>query len=178
MEYNYKPTEYEIKLIILYIVKNVKKSVDYTLLDLIISSVTNVNYFELEPYIAELIEKDNLMEYESEGNIYFSIKDSGEETLDFFKHKIPGSIMSGLVETITDINRNEARGNSFFVDYIPINANEYAVTFSMVEGGVPLINMELYAGSKERAAKICNYIKNNTADFYKSLTGIIDNGTK
>ena len=168
----------EIKLIILYIVKNVKKSVDYTLLDFVISSVTNVNYFELEPYIAELIEKDNLMEYQSDGKIFFSIKDSGEETLDFFKHKIPGSIMSGLVETITDINRTEARGNSFFVDYIPLNSKEYAVTFSMVEGGLPLVNMEFYAGSKERAAIICNYLKNNTAEFYKSLTGIIDDGTK
>lgn len=178
MEYTYKPTGYEIKLIILYTVKTLKKSADYTLLDYVISSAANVNYFELEPYIAELMEQDNLMEYEADGKTYFSIKDSGEETLEFFKHKIPGSIMSRLKDIITTINRQEASGNKFVVDYIPINADEYTVKFSMEEGGVSLMNLELYAGSRERAVAICTYLKNNTAQFYGQVIKYIDEGTK
>lgn len=178
MEYTYKPTEYEIKLIILYTIKTLKKNADYTLLDYVISSAANVNYFELEPYIAELISKDNLMEYTADGKTYFSIKESGEETLEFFTHKIPGSIRSRLEETINIINRKEASGNVFLVDYIPINEQEYSVKFSMEEGGVALINLELYAGSKDRAVEICSYLKNNTTDFYKAVTKLIDNGTK
>ena len=81
MEYTYKPTEYEIKLIILYTVKTLKVSSSYTLLDYVISSAANVNYFELEQYIAALMDKDNLIEYEADGNKYFSITESGEETL-------------------------------------------------------------------------------------------------
>ena len=178
MEYTYKPTEYEIKLIILYTIKTLKKNADYTLLDYVISSAANVNYFELEPYIAELISKDNLMEYEAEGKTYFAIKENGEETLEFFTHKIPGSIRSRLEETISVINRKEASGNSFMVDYVPINEQEYSVKFFMEEGGAILLNMEMYAGSKERAAKICSYLKNNTVDFYKAVTEFIENGTK
>ena len=81
MEYIYKPTEYEIKLIILYTIKSLKVSANYTLLDYVISSAANVNYFDLEQYIASLIDKNNLMEYEADGNIYFSITDSGEECI-------------------------------------------------------------------------------------------------
>ena len=105
MEFTYKPTEYEIKLIILFTIKSLKKNADYTLLDYVISQAANINYFELEPYIAELISKDNLMEYEADGKTYFSIKESGEETLEFFTHKIPGSIRLRLEETIKAINR-------------------------------------------------------------------------
>lgn len=178
MEFVYKPTEYEIKLIILYTVKSLKKNADYTLLDYVISSAANVNYFELEPYIRELIEKENLKEYELDGKTCFSILESGEETLEFFVSKIPASILSSLEETITAINRKEASGNRFFADYVPVNENEYLVKFSMEEGGVSLMSMELYAGSKERASEICSYLKNNTADFYKAVTGIIDRATK
>ena len=178
MEYAYKPTEYEIKLIILFAIKALKKNADYTLLDFVISSAANVNYFELEPYIAELIAKDNLMEYSADGKTYFAIKEKGEETLEFFTHKIPGSIRIALEETINTINRNEKVGNIFVVDYIPVSGNEYNVKFLMEEGGIPLIDLNLYAGSKERAIEICSYLKNNTSDFYKSLTEIIDKGTK
>ncbi len=178
MEYTYKPTEYEIKLIILYTIKHLKKNSDYTLLDFVISSSANVNYFELEPYIAELIAKDNIMEYEADGKTYFSIKESGEETLEFFKYKIPGSILGRLEEIINKINKEEASGNKFFADYFPVGENKYTVKFSMEEGGVSLMNLELYAGSKQRAIAICNYLKNSTAEFYKEITSIIENGSK
>ena len=177
MEFTYKPTEYEIKLIILFTIKSLKKNADYTLLDYVISQAANINYFELEPYIAELISKDNLMEYEADGKTYFSIKESGEETLEFFTHKIPGSIRLRLEETIKAINRKEASGNKFFVDYIPVSETEYMVKLAMEEGGVSLMNLELYAGSRERAVAICSYLKNSTADFYKGVTELIDNGT-
>lgn len=177
MEYAYKPNEYEIKLIILYTIKSLKKNADYTLLDYVISSAANINYFELEPYIAELIAKDNLMEYNADGKTYFAIKENGEETLEFFTHKIPGSIRIALEETINTINRNEKNANKFMVDYVPVNENEYNVKFLMEEGGIPLVDLNLYAGSRERAVEICSYLKNNASEFYKTLTALIDKGT-
>ena len=174
MEYTYKPTEYEIKLIILYAIKALKVSSSYTLLDYVISSSANVNYFELEQYIASLMDKDNLIEYEADGNKYFSITESGEETLEFFSHKIPGSIKTRLEEKIAEINRKERAGNKFYADYFPINENEYMVKFSMEEGGSVLFKFELYAGSRERAVEICSYLKNNTTEFYKTFTENLD----
>lgn len=176
MDYTYKPTEYEIKLIILYTIKTLKVSSSYTMLDYVISSATNVNYFELEQYIATLMDKDNIIEYEADGNKYFSITESGEETLEFFSHKIPGSIRNRLEEKIAEINRKERIGNKFYADYFPINENEYTVKFSMEERGAVLLTFELYAGSRERAVEICSYLKNNTIEFYKQFTEIIDKG--
>ncbi len=178
MEYTYMPTEYEIKLIILFSIKSLKVSADYTLLDYVISSAANVNYFELEEYITSLIDKDNLMEYEADGKRYFSITESGEETLGFFEHKIPGSIKSRLQEIIKEINLKEKLGNKVFADYEPINENEYIVKFSMEEGGVKLMALEIYAGDKRRAIDICSYIKNNTASFYTDITKVIDGGVE
>lgn len=176
LEYAYKPTDYEIKLIILYAVKSLRVGASYTILDYVISSSANVNYFELEQYIKSLIENGNLAEIAADGENIFSITDSGEETLGFFSNKIPGSIMERLDEKISAINREEASGNKIYADYYPVNENEYTVKISLEEGGTVLMSMELYAGSKERAREMCVYLKANTEDFYKKVTALINEG--
>lgn len=176
MEFAYKPTDYEIKLIILYAVKALKLDANYTILDYVISSAANVNYFELEQYIKNLLDSGNLKERIDGNENIFSITDSGEETLSFFSNKIPGSIMERLDNMISGVNREEARGNKVYADYYPINENEYAVKISIEEGKTVLMNMEFYAGSKERAKDICIYLKSNTEDFYKKVAAIINEG--
>lgn len=178
MEYAYKPTDYEIKLIILYAVKSLRIGANYTILDYVISSSANVNYFELEQYIKSLLQNGNISEVLADGENIFSITESGEETLGFFSHKIPGSIMTRLDEKISAINHKEASGNKVCADFVPVNENEYTVKFSMEEGGTVLLNLELYAGSKERAKNICKYLKTNTADFYKQINGLINEGLR
>ena len=176
MEYTYKPTDYEIKLIILYAVKSLKIGASYTILDYVISSAANVNYFELEEYIKSLIENGTLTESVTDGENIFSITDSGEETLGFFLNKIPGSIKERLDNKISAINHKEALGNKIYTDYYPVNENEYIVKFTLEEGKTVLMNMEIYAGSKERAKDMCVYLKANTDDFYKKVAAIISEG--
>ena len=58
MKTMYKPNEYEMKLIILYVIKNLKTSATYTILDYVVSSCVDLNYFDLEQYIGNLIETE------------------------------------------------------------------------------------------------------------------------
>ena len=174
MEYSYKPTDYEIKLAILYTINALKSNADYTVLDLIISYAANVNYFELEQYIGNLIDNGDLRQTEINGGAVFCITPSGEETLGFFAHKIPGSIKVRLDEKVAEINRKEKMGNKIEVDYYPVSKNEYTVKCTMVEGGTPIMNFEFYAGSRERAATICSKIKSNPEEFYKKIAKIVN----
>ena len=177
MEFTYKPTDYEIKLIILYAVKTLKIDANYTILDYVISSSANVNYFELEQYIKNLIDIGNLTERTSGADTVFSITESGEETLGFFSNKIPGSIMERLNDIIFKVNREALSGNKISVDYYPLNENEYTVKISIEEDKKVLMNMEFYAGPKERAREISRYLKANTEDFYKKVASLINEGS-
>ena len=84
--------------------------------------------------------------------------------------------MERLDAKITEINREEAIGNRIFADYYPINENEYIVKFSLEEGKTLLMSMEIYAGSMDRAKKMCAYLKSNTGDFYKKVANIMNEG--
>ena len=176
MEFTYKPTDYEIKLIILYAVKALKIDANYTILDYVISSSANVNYFELEQYIKNLMDSGNLKERMVGQDNIFSITESGEETLSFFSNKIPGSIMERLDDMISSVNREALSGNKIHVDYYPINENEYTVKISIEEDKKVLMNMEFYAGPKERAKDISLYLKANTEEFYKKVAEVINEG--
>ncbi len=174
MEYTYKPTEYEIKLIILYTAHHLKVALSYTMLDYVISSCANVNYFDIGIYIEELISTENLSEYEADGERYFSLTDTGEETLGFFESNIPGSIKLALKDKILEVNKKAGLGNRLYADYIPINQNEYTVKLSLEEGGTVMLGLEMHAGPKERAKEICNYLKNNTDEFYKFIIEFLE----
>ena len=54
--------------------------------------------------------------------------------------------------------------------------NEYIVKFSLEEGKTLLMSMEIYAGSMDRAKKMCAYLKSNTGDFYKKVANIMNEG--
>ncbi len=176
MDFTYIPTEYEIKLMVLYTVANLKIASNYTMIDYVISSCANVNYFELERYITDLMDTKNLTDYEADGQRYYSVTEQGEETLGFFSGKIPGSIRLKLNDKIQEINLENARGNKLFADYFPINENEYTVKFSMEENNTVILNFELYAGSKQHAMEMCKYLKRETSSFYKTLMHTLDEG--
>ena len=176
MEFTYTPTEYEIKLMVLYTVKNLKVASNYTMLDFVISSSADVNYFELERYITDLMSTQNLTSYSADGDKFYAITEAGEETVGFFERKIPGSIRLKLKDKIDEINRENARGNKIFADYIPINENEYSVKLSLEDNGAVILNLEFYAGPKERASEICTYLRKNTTEFYKAFMELVDQG--
>ncbi len=174
MEFTYIPNEYEIKLMILYTVKYLKIACNYTTIDYVISSCANVNYFELEGYITDLMNKGNLSDYDADNEKYYCVTEQGEETLGFFEGKIPGSIRLMLKDKISQMNRESSLGNKLSVDYFPINENEYTVQFLIEENNVVVMNLEFYAGPKERAIDICRYLKKNSSDFYKIMMQSID----
>lgn len=176
MDFTYIPTEYEIKLMVLYTVSHLKVASNYTMIADVISSCANVNYFELESYITDLMANGNLDDYDADGQKYYTTTDTGEETIGFFSSKIPASIRLQLNDKIYGINRENARGNKLFADYLPINEHEYMVKFSMEENNTIVLNFELYAGSKERAAEMCTYLKRDTTGFYKNFMKLMDDG--
>ena len=176
MDFTYIPTEYEIKLMVLYTVAHLKIATNYTMIADVISLCANVNYFELESYITDLMANGNLDDYDADGQKYYTVTQEGEETLGFFSGKIPASIRLKLNDKIHEINRENAKGNKLFADYFPINEHEYTVKFSMEENNTVILNLELYAGTKDHAAQICHYLRKDTTGFYKTLMKIMDDG--
>ena len=171
----YKPDEYEMKLIILYVIQNLKISATYTILDYIISSTVDLNYFDLQNHIDNLIETDNIAELEIDDEKVYSITVPGEETIGFFRDRIPFSIREKLDAHIKEYtNEKENYSSEITSDYYPINENEYAVNFTIKENGVTMLNLEIYIGDKETAKNTSEYFLKNTNDVYMGIFDLIN----
>ena len=172
----YKPTEYEMKLIVLYVISKLKTSATYTILDYAISSVVDMNYFALQEYILNLIEVGDIAEVEIEKDRVYTLSTSGEETIGFFESKIPYSIREKLDVMIKRVNDNANPSNKIDVDYYPLNEKEYGVKFTMKENDVTMLSLDVYIGDRENAKKVCNYFKENTNEVYSEIFKIVSKG--
>lgn len=173
MRVMYKPSEYEIKLIILFVIKNLRTSATYTILDYVISSSIDMNYFDLQQYIDNLIETDNISELTIDGERVFSLSRDGEETIGFFADRIPFSIRERLIEHVNIINKKKNVSSEITYDYYPITQTEYGVKMNIKENGVTMMNLEIYAGDKQNAKDICKRFADNTTDIYAGILALI-----
>ncbi len=178
MKTMYKPSEYEMKLIVLYVIYNLKTSATYTLLDYIISSVVDMNYFDLELYIRNLIEVGDLADIEIEGERVYSLNPSGEETIGFFETKIPFSIRERLLQYVKDVNQKANVANEISTDYYAINENEYAVVLNIIENNVTMLKLDVYIGDKETAKKAAQHLKSNVNDVYTNIMQLVSDEVK
>ena len=172
----YKPNEYEMKLIILYVIKNLKTSATYTILDYVVSSCVDLNYFDLEQYIGNLIETENITELTIENEKVYSLTDSGEETIEFFETGIPFSIRERLNTVVALTNKRENAATEITADYLPINETEYCVKLNIKENNVTMLGLEVYIGDKQRAKDICEYIKKDTTKVYSDIISALNKG--
>ena len=172
----YKPSEYEMKLIVLYVIKYLRTSATYTILDYVISSVVDMDYFVLQEYIGTLMEVGDLAEFEIENDKVYSLTSSGEETIGFFTDKIPYSIREKLTERINVTNKEQNSANEITCDYYPINNTEYCVKFHMKENNVTMLALDVYIGDKETAKKASEYLLASTGDAYSKIMEIINSG--
>ncbi len=174
MYHLYKLDDYETKLVILYSLHNLKMSPNYATLSQVVSSSADVQYFELQEYLEALLEMGSVKESVVSGENIYSITTLGEETCEYFSKRIPASVREKVENAAKLVNNDKSDQNKIYADYIPINENEYKVVCGIKEENVKLLDFEMYAGSKERAKKICAYFKDHTNEFYMNIVSHLE----
>ncbi len=174
MEHLYKPNDYEAKIIIFYALKNLNKSPTYTILSEVVSSGADIQYFELQSYLQELVSMNSIEENKIGDETVYMLTSLGEDYYDFYKDEIMPSVQEKILEAAKRINNDKSEANKVYADYIPINENEYKVVCGIIENNVKLLDFEMYAGAKDKSKKICRYFKEHTNDFYMNIVSYLE----
>lgn len=163
----------ENKLLILYIINQIEFELSNIQIAKMVINIQEINYFYLQHYISELI-NDNFISCRIENNNrLYKITPLGKQTLEYFRTKIRASIrkkIDDLLKENISILRTETQ---IISDYIPKNENEYFVTLKINEGSTCLIDLNLYAGTKEQAKLLCKSWQNNAQELYSNIVHIL-----
>ena len=163
----------ENKLLLLYVLNQIKLSVSNNQLTQIILENNFINYFTLQQYISELV-ASNFLEYmESNGKHRLLITNEGVRVLNLFQNRISEGkkeiIDSYLNKQIENI-KNEITVTS---DYTIEKENNFIVNLKATENENILIDIKLNVASNKQARDLCSKWKNNSSEIYSAIITLL-----
>lgn len=163
----------ESKVLILYILNNIKKEITNNALYKIVLSVIDMNYFYFQQFLLDLVKSDFVLSYERDGNNMYLITDKGTRTLELTEDILPGilklQVDTNLKYTLDNVNEE----NSIVAEYTPVNENYYTVTCKIMENNECLFEVKTFAGSREQARQIVRNWKKHAVNMYPNLLEIL-----
>ena len=157
------------KIIVLYILENAKKPLSLILIVKYCEEFDDITYFDICTYIDSLKASKYIQETFNEDNILYSVTSLGSNMLSELLELIPGVNLYNLKKVI---NKNAIEINTdYSIDttIMPIKSDEYKVSCYIKDGNDEMINITMYAGTKEQAKNISKNWNEKAEDIYTKL---------
>ncbi len=135
-----------------------------------------MDYFDFSTYINEL-EENNLIETYNENNTkYYSITESGEQSLHYFSRLIPESKKNSILSFIRKNKKRIKKEYAIYANYFYHNEDEYVVKCGVIEEDMTLLELNVTVVSKEQAKLVRKNWKENCNEIYNNLLkGLLKN---
>ena len=159
----------EVKLIILYIIRNYGEPIDNGQITDIFMDYAFVDYFSMQRYLDELVESQLVEIYKADKIRLYFLTNHGEEAYDAYIHKIPASVREKLLLTIKAYKKRERNSVDVSATFHPLNELSHVAELSIRDAGFPLLDVRLTVGSKDDAREICRIFKENPDKLYRAI---------
>ena len=157
------------KLIVLYIISKLTKSVTNLQIVDIILDVTGIDYFTLQGILIELKEKGLINLFYQEDTRYYKITDEGVTLLDSLINLVPDFIISRVEKKVDGESREIKQKSVIYADYFPEEEDRFIVKCRIIEGGKKTVEIEIAVSNKEQAIDICNKWYANPSKYYLEI---------
>ena len=164
----------ENKVLILYILNRLDKEITNDGLFKIISSINGINYFYFQQSLKNLIET-GLVGYTKDDESTIKITSEGKSALSFTQDILPGIIKLKADSIFDEELANIEEESSITAEFIPKNEDEYTVKCKIVENNETIFEVKTFAGSRDRAKKICDSWQNNASELYPKIIDLLLN---
>lgn len=171
------------KVLILYVLNNVKNNITESDLFKLISPVNNINYFYFKQILTDLVDSKLVQTYTKEDDtddkpILYELSNDGKNSLNLTIDVLPGLVKLKIDTILKNEVRNLINEDSIITEYIPENEHSYTVKCKIVENNKTIFEVRTFAGSNENAKLIADNWKENASNIYPKildlLTGKVD----
>ena len=171
------------KVLILYVLNNVKNNITESDLFKLISPVNNINYFYFKQILADLVDSKLVQTYTKEDDtndkpILYELSNDGKNSLNLTIDVLPGLVKLKIDTILKNEVRNLINEDSIITEYIPENEHSYTVKCKIVENNKTIFEVRTFGGSNENAKIIADNWKENASNIYPKildlLTGKVD----
>lgn len=163
------------RLIILYILQNAKRPLTLNQIVTFCEEFDDITYIDICMYIDSLKKSNYIYEKIENENVLYAPTETGLNTLNELLELIPGVDLYNIKKLV---NKNYVEVNTEYsinTNIIPIKADEYKVSCFIKDGNDEMINITMYAGTKEQARNISNNWSENAEEIYTKLLELMTN---
>lgn len=161
----------EMKFAILYTLKRYVEPATMPQLSEVLTWDNKVmGYFDLAIMLNELIEDGYVEKTHYRNNEAFFMSEKGKDTNSFFFERIPASIRKHIEDTVAAMKYQEqVDPHAIKSEILPVAPQQYMASLQMLDGGAPLLELQVFAGSRAEADQAAKELKKQAADIYKDI---------
>lgn len=157
------------KLIILYFLSRSNQEMTNAILSDFILEYGYTDYLSIQETLNALTEDGLIHMKQTKSTAWYSITDSGRETLQYFTWQLPSDTIRQIENYLQQHKYDIARDTTIRTDYTKLSRTEYMVTCSVVEKNTTLMEISLNVLGEETAMDICRRFHNKSDEIYSAL---------
>lgn len=157
------------KLMVLYMLNKVDFPLTNSQISEFILDKGYTNYFSLQQAIHDLADTELIRTEQIHNNSYYTITAAGEETLDFFGHKIPEEIKSEIDQFFAEHKYHLRNENEVTADYYEEKKDSYMVHCEIRDKKELLVSVTLNVTDEDQAITICDNWRDRHGNVYDYL---------
>lgn len=144
----------ENKVLILYILNKVGKSISNDALLNLVLAVTDMNYFYFQQFLLDLLDNGYIKNYTKEDHNFYEITDFGKETLHLTQDILPGIIKLRVDSNFKEEMDSFENEHSVIAEYTPRRENYFDISCKIVEKNETIFEVKTFVGSTSQAKDI------------------------
>ncbi len=158
---------YEIKILICYLLYNIKQPVSFDILNEALVGNGLINYFEFAEAVSELKANRNILEDENEKNLFTASEKGGEAAISFEK-AVPFSVRKKAMESLKDIIRRKRIAVENKKVITPVKEG-FVLTVNVPDTGTDFLELSIFLPSEKDCEIAARNFLENPEELYNTI---------
>lgn len=159
----------ENKLMILYVMNQMKLPLSSSQITQIILENSSINYFDLQQYMDDLFQSNLISKNNSQGKSYYILTKQGKETLHLFLKRLPKKWCEEIDLYISSNGNSILNESHNIATYKKKGDGEFWVELKIIENQSIIIDLSTSVGTHQQAKDISDRWKKNGEKIYASI---------
>ena len=158
----------EIKLLICYLLKTLKKPLTRTQINEILQEYRIANYFEVNTAISELVSNKQLLSSLTDGDEEITLTGRAELDVGLLERDLPRSVKEKAIKSALKILRRERIEKESIVDVVALE-HGYHVSFTVKDMDTELLKLTVYVADESQIEIAKRNFYNNATEIYSGV---------
>lgn len=164
--------KFEIKVFILYLLKNLDEPLDYDTVSEIVVQDGFVNFFDFADCFADLVEAGQIQAIYENDTMTYLISPSGRESVSDVETRLYNTVREQALRSAQRLIALRKKGTRISSEIKPCGEG-YAITCSITDNTKTLMNVELYVTEERYAHQLCGNFEDRAENIYDGVMALL-----